>query len=142
MQSFRRAFPLFAVFLLSATGCWLPRLDRATTYPVSGRLFIRGVPAVNARIELRAVDDKELDLLRPHAIAQADGLFRLTTFATDDGAPPGRYALTVTWPAPPKKRFDPEGPDRLKGRFADPRRPMSTVLITPGDNELGRLDIQ
>jgi hypothetical protein len=31
-----------------------------------------------------------------------DGRFRLTTYAQDDGAPPGRYAVTVFWAVPAK----------------------------------------
>jgi hypothetical protein len=49
--------------------------------------------------------------------------------------------MTVIWPAPPKRRFDPQGPDRLKGRYADPRRPLRTVTVAQ-ELDLGRIDIQ
>lgn len=103
---------------------------------------MRGEPAANALIQLCVAGNPILDRWRPHAVVGADGSFRLTTFVTDDGAPAGTYALTVTWPAPPKRRFDAEGPDRLRGRFADPRRPVLQIQIVPGQNDLGRIDLR
>jgi hypothetical protein len=123
------------------TGCRRPPFERVPVYPVCGQLFIHGKAAVNARIQLHDLSDIALGRLRPHAIVQADGSYRLTTFNTEDGAPVGTYAVTVTWPAPPKRRFDPEGPDQLKGRYADPRRPLRKVVIIPAENDLGRSDI-
>jgi hypothetical protein len=122
-------------------GCWAARVERRPVYPVSGQRFVRGLPAGNARIELRAANDRELDRLCPHAIVKADGFFEITTFDSADGAPIGNYALTVSWPLAPKRRFDAEGPDRFKGRFSDPRRPVRKVEIIAGDNYLGRIEL-
>jgi hypothetical protein len=58
-------------------------------------------------VQLVALNDPLLARLVPHAEVDADGSFRLTTtFRTGDGAPAGRYALTLTWPlsARPGKR--------------------------------------
>jgi hypothetical protein len=65
-----------------------------------------------------------------------DGAFQLTTFNTNDGAPAGAYALTVTWASPPRPGYEDEGPDRFGKRYADPRRPVRVVHITPGNNVL------
>jgi hypothetical protein len=131
---------LFTLWVFSS-GCERTTFRRAPVYPVTGQLFIRGQPAANAHIELQSLSDIQLNRLRPHADVQPDGTFSLTTYDTDDGAPAGTYALTVSWPAPPKRRFDPQGPDRLNARFADPRRPLRTVTVAQ-EQDLGRIDIQ
>jgi hypothetical protein len=92
-------------------------------------------------VQLRVPSNPILDHWGPHAIVGADGSFSLTTFVTDDGAPAGAYALTISWPAAPRQRFASEGPDRLHGRFSDPRRPVRQVQIVPGNNDLGRIDL-
>jgi hypothetical protein len=114
---------------------------RPEVYPVSGELFVNGRPAAKAIVELRVVGNLLKDHWRPHAIVDEDGSFSLTTFKTDDGAPVGDYALTVSWPSPPKRPFDPNGPDRFKGGYADPRRPVRQVHIAADENNLGRIDL-
>ncbi len=90
-------------------------------------------------MQLTALDDPVLARLGPHAVVAADGSFRITTFRTGDGAPAGRYALTVTWRLPPRPGKEEEGPDRFKGRYADPRRPVRQVDIAEGENNLGTI---
>lgn len=137
-----RRFTLVLILLSAfSSGCERATFRRVPVYSVTGQLFVRGQPAVSARIELQSLDDIGLNRLRPHANVQPDGTFSLTTYSTEDGAPSGNYALTVAWPAPPKHRFDPAGPDRLKGRYADPRRPLRTVVVAPEPLDLGRIDI-
>jgi hypothetical protein len=117
-------------------GCCGPRGGQIQTYPVTGHLFVGDKPAVGARVQLNAVGDVKLLGLCPHATVEPDGSFRLTTFKTNDGAPAGTYALTVTWPSSPRPGQE-EGPDRFRGRYADPRRPLREVQITAGENALG-----
>ena len=79
--------------------------------------------------------------LCPHATVEADGSFRLTTYKSGDGAPAGTYVLTLTWPLPPRAGME-EGPDRFRGRYADPRRPLRQVQIAAANNELESMDIK
>jgi len=127
--------------MLLLAGCTMKIPGRPEVFPVSGQIFVRGVPAAKAVIQLRAPGNQLLDHWRPHAIVGSDGSFHLTTFATDDGAPAGTYALTVTWPRPGKRPFDSEGPDRFKGRYADPLRPVCELTIRPAKNDLGRINL-
>jgi hypothetical protein len=85
--------------------------------------------------------DPKLKDLCPHAFVAADGTFQLTTFKTDEGAPPGTYDVTVKWPGAPKPGHE-EGADRLGGRYSSPERPARQVQITDGVNDLGRLDLK
>ncbi len=129
-----------ALTLLLACGCSGSRGDRLPTYPVVGRLLIEGKPAAGARVQFIAVGDARLAALAPHATVEPDGSFRLTTYRTGDGAPEGRYALTVTWQGAPRRGHE-EGPDRLRGRYANPLRPARTVEVAAGDNDLGTVQL-
>jgi hypothetical protein len=126
---------------LLATGCSSSKGDRPPTFPAHGLVFVNGQPAAGAKVQLNALGDEKLAKLCPHAVVEADGSFRLTTFQTGDGAPVGTYALTITWAAPPQPGHE-EGPDRFRGRFADPRRPVRELQICLGDNDLGRMDLK
>jgi hypothetical protein len=142
MRTMRKGLWMVAALLgVTLSGCWWSANDRPPTYPVHGSLFVNGQPAAGATVQLDAVNDPKLSALRPHALVGADGTFRLTTFRTADGAPAGSYALTVRWPLPPRPGREDEGTDRFRGRYADPKRPVRRVEITPGTNELERIDL-
>jgi hypothetical protein len=78
-------------------------------------------------------------------------VFELTTYATNDGAPTGEYAITVYWPDPSKKpRSEDEEsdlpPDLLQGGFAT--RQKTPLRATIGDKpvkfatvDLGTADV-
>jgi hypothetical protein len=122
-------------------GCAGTNGDRVKTYPVSGNIYVNGLPAAGAVVECFALDDPALLPLRPHAIAGPDGTFKLTTYKTGDGAPAGSYALTVKWPTPPRPNQE-TGVDRLKGRYADPKRPARRIKVQPSDNDLETIDLK
>jgi hypothetical protein len=127
---------LAAGLALALNGCRDSSDDRPVTFPVSGRVLQDGKPAAGARVLLTAQADPSLVRLCPHAEVANDGSFRLTTFRTGDGAPAGQYTLTLTWPLPARPGKEDEGPDRFKGRYADPRRPLRQVQIVAGANVL------
>jgi hypothetical protein len=134
---------IVAMGSLALAGCSKPpRADRLPTYPVAGHVFDRGQPAAGAQVQLWAVGG---DLMRaaacPHATVEADGSFRLTTYETEDGAPPGEYGLTLRWPLPPPPGKE-EGPDRFQGRYADPARPLRQVRISANNNELAPIQLE
>lgn len=130
------------LLLIVLAGCGPSGPPRPAVHPVRGEVYVNGKPAAGAVVELRAADDAERDQFRPHGICGPDGSFRLTTFRSNDGAPVGDYALTVTWPLPPRPGTDEDGPDRFTGRHADPRRPPQRVAVTAGTNDLGRIDLK
>jgi hypothetical protein len=43
---------------------------------------------------------------------------------------------------PPRPGREEEGRDRYKGRYADPRRPLREVQITPGENVLAVIELK
>jgi hypothetical protein len=141
-QRIRVAWWIVGALALGLTGCPWSRSDQPPVYPTTGQVFMNGQPAVNAHVQLHAVASPALRPLYPHAIVEADGSFHLTTFRTRDGAAAGVYAVTITWPSPPKPGHDEDGPDRFRGRYADPQRPVRQVEIKTGPNDLGRIDLK
>jgi hypothetical protein len=83
---------------------------RKAVYPVTGKVLFEGRPAAGAVVQFHALDKAEKDPVAPLGEVGADGAFRLTTYAHEDGAPAGRYAVTVSWGVPSKGG---DGMDRL-----------------------------
>ncbi len=107
------------------------------TYPVRGRVLFRGKPAEGARVTLVPRDRTGPQAPRPTAAVERDGTFRLSTRLAYDGAPAGRYAVTIVYLSPAKKVDDENaGPDLLRGKYRDPRTTPLTADVKPGDNEL------
>jgi hypothetical protein len=78
--------------------------------------------------------DEAAMIFRPHARANEQGEFELTTFRTADGAPAGTYVVTVQWR---RAEDHPEqGDDLLPSVYSDPKTSMLRVTVTPGLNEL------
>src|SRR5262245_6999914 len=113
---------------------------KVKVYPVEGRLLVSGKPAGNARIVFHPVEPGN-SALYPVGVTQPDGSYRLTTYATGDGAPAGEYIVTVIWPheAIPIDEcdcVDPVTHDRLCGLYADPTRSPLRATIRPERNEI------
>jgi hypothetical protein len=107
-------------------------------YPVRGRVLDRdGKGAVGALVVLHPTAGDGANVAKPVGRADAAGDFRLTTHVEGDGASPGEFAVTVVWQAPRKTPFDPEGPDQLRGSYADPKNPKVRFTVEPReDNEI------
>jgi hypothetical protein len=132
-------------------GCSKQDDGRPKVFPVAGKVFVGGKPAAKAEVMFHPLAaDGALDtskpasqLIRPFAVAEADGSFRPTSFLAGDGAPAGQYAITVSWP---KYKMDAgeevSGPDQLSGRYIDPKHPAQKVTIKESDNQLPVIDLK
>jgi hypothetical protein len=134
-----------ALVLLAAAGCG-GGTAHPPAYPVSGRVLdAAGRPAEKAVVTFHRAGAGSNDA-KPSARVAADGTFRLSTYAENDGAPAGEYAVTVVWPGPPPKdlRSDPgeEGPDRLSGRYRDPAKAAWRVTVGEGPTTLDLLQLK
>ncbi len=127
---------LFAGLAIQLASCG--RGDPRRVYPTTGKLFFKGKPADGARITLVDLDGKDPKMPRPGAYVKKDGSFRLSTYRSYDGAPAGRYAVTVVYRSPARKVEDENaGPDLLKGkRYGDGKTTPLAVEIKAGNNEL------
>jgi hypothetical protein len=101
---------------MSLTSCG--RGGRKPVYPVSGKVLFKGKPAEGAVVTFVALEANDRQAPRPGAQVKRKGTFRLSTYVSYDGAPAGRYAVTVVYRSP-ARQVDGEnvGPDLLRGRY-------------------------
>jgi hypothetical protein len=126
----------YAVLLL-VTGIMLACVScsgRPPVYPVRGQVFYSGQPAAGALVILHPLE-KGKSAPKPHGRVGADGSFTLNTYNTNDGAPPGRYAVTVHWRWQNDDDDEEEG-NRLPARLASPATSGLQTEIHPGENQL------
>ncbi len=110
----------------------------AKLYPVEGKILFNGAPAPQAHIFLHPLDDPTGRLPKPQGRAGPDGSFQISTNRLNDGAPPGRYTVTIIW----VKGEPEEGPDELAGRFRDPKASPWTVQVKEGPNRLEPFEVK
>ncbi len=124
--------------MLTTAGCQekASNAPRTPTYPVHGRLLIDGLPAPGAMVKFYT---KQLAGRVPTAIVREDGRFSASFYDNEDGAPAGEYRLLVVWMQTP-----PQGglaQDRLAGQFLDPDKPVATILVAQGENQLPPIEL-
>lgn len=138
----RRAVPeLLACALVFCAGC-SAEPEGPPTVPVTGKLLVDGQPAQGAQVVLHPADKRDFDERgsRPTGRVAADGSFRMTTYQTNDGAPPGTYVVTVYWAQDPES-LEPS-PDRLQQRFLNPALSKIPVVINASATELTPIELQ
>ena len=123
-----------ALLLLLLPAC-ADEPDHPPLHPVEGTVTWRDDPAEGATVIFHPPGASDAAAPTPNALVAADGTFRLGTYRTDDGAPAGTYRVTIEWPEAGKPLEGP-GPDRLRGRYANPRKPEWTVEVKEGPNVL------
>ena len=107
-------------------------------YPVSGKVTYKGQPATGAAVFFKR---QGVDPMNEHMImglVQEDGSFTLVCGAEGKGAQPGDYDVLIEWKQGPNrsKGLTRTMPDKLKGRYADPNRPLFRATIKAGTNTL------
>jgi hypothetical protein len=143
VRHFAKFFPavLLAGLMLQLASCG--RGGHARVYPVAGRVLFKGKPAEGAQVTFVSLDDKDPKMPKPGAQVKKNGVFRLSTYLSYDGAPAGRYAVTVIYRSPVRKVDDENmGPDLLQGRYADAKTTPLKAEIKTGNNELESFDLQ
>lgn len=111
---------------------------KPTAYPVKGTVLVKGKPADGALIVLHPTSG---DTHRPLGYVEADGSFKLTTYAEGDGAPAGTYKVTVEWRPKKKSSMEADGPDRLNGRYADAKNSKIEVTVNKSETTLDPIKI-
>lgn len=115
--------------ILTCTSC---EQKEQATYPVSGVVTYKGSPASGAVVVFHRRGDSASDNAAT-GVVQQDGTFELVSGA-GKGAMPGDYVVLVEWKGTDQRQR--RGPDKLKGRYADPKRPRFHVTIKPERNDL------
>jgi hypothetical protein len=114
---------------------------RRPVYRVGGEVFFEGKPTPGALVILHPVNDPDPNAPPAIGRVRADGSFTPTTYTTDDGAPAGEYAVTVTWvkeqdnqDAPKEAQRDPK--NLLPERYGKVATSGLRVRIHEGPNHL------
>jgi hypothetical protein len=114
-------------------------------YPVKGKVLYKGQPAVGAEVYFhrRDVGDRFQEQT-PQGIVQEDGTFELTG-PVGKGAMPGNYVVLVEWKeGSGKVRGRSPGitaPDRLKGRYFNPNKPLLQTEVKSTTNDLPAFEL-
>lgn len=136
MKKFRITAVLAAIIF---AGCGEPPIDvpQVALHPLSGIINVNGKPASGAIVSLHASEKPELGVITPHGITDENGRFSLTTYQPEDGAPEGRYQVTVSWADKlTKSSSDPEyGPEKLPRRYQNPAMSGLELEVKPGLSE-------
>ena len=116
---------------------------KVAVYPTSGNVVdAAGKPAVGAMVVFHPKADAGKGVTAVSGVTDDQGVYRLTTFALNDGAPAGEYTITLTWPRPKKTPFDSAGDDLLGGRYGgkDASKLTFTVEAKPA-NEVPEIKV-
>jgi hypothetical protein len=107
-------------------------------YPVSGTVLYKGQPAKGATVFFvrQGGDPSNEPMLM--GLVQDDGSFSLVYGSLGQGAPPGEYDVLIEWKqrARRSRGLAQHAPDRLKGRYADSKRPRLHATVKAEKNGL------
>jgi hypothetical protein len=106
---------------------------RKPTFVVSGKVLDGSKPLAHATVVFHPLDAADAVTPRPRGKTDETGTFHLTTYDAADGAPAGKYQVTVEqWAT-----LNPElGPvNRVSAKYANPAGSGFTADVTTGSNE-------
>jgi hypothetical protein len=139
--------PHFVGLLLAAlVGCSKSDDGRIEVYPVTGRVTVNGEPAAGAEVVLYGTtpEFKGSNVAPPEGTTDENGEFQLRTYDPDDGAPAGKFNVSVIWPEPIPAGVDTEmyqPADRLKGKYTNPDASGLTVEVPVGGGTLPPIEL-
>ena len=103
-------------------------------YPTEGKVLFNDKPAPGAIVWLHPVGPVDASIPKPRGKCGADGTFQLGTFDAGDGAPAGKYHVTVFW-TETTKSGDMDGKNLLPTRYQDSQKSgLPMVEIKAGRN--------
>jgi hypothetical protein len=128
---------LFSVSLLLCAGCFSSAKPWEITHPASGTVELKGKPIENAELTLFPVDAGVPESVRPRAKSTTGGQFVLGTYSQTDGAPVGKYKVTVVRnDVSISKDTIVAKPNDLPSKYSSASTTDIIVEIVAGDNEL------
>jgi len=129
------------VFVFVAVlGCGKAPDTRPTRHPTKGTLTYNGKPLKGAVVVFwpLPLEKNDWQTTKPQALVEADGSYQPNCFDQKDGAMAGEYVVTVQYTG---ETAGP-GPDLLKGRHSDPKKPVLKVTIREGENTIPPIEIK
>ena len=124
----------FAAAAFFSHGCG--QEGRVRAYPVRGQVLVQKKPARLAFVVFHPTKAGGTKFVTPCAYADAEGKFQLSTYGANDGAPAGEYVVTITWTGADDEENRDRLPDKLQGRYSDPKSSPLKVTVKEGANDL------
>jgi hypothetical protein len=119
---------------------------RVKVYPVQGKVLAHGTPAEGALVlfYLASNDSTKPRMPIPNATTDSEGVFKLTSYQNNDGAPEGEYKVSIVWPeAAPTGAHEAASPrDRLAGRYSNPQKSNLSAKVEKGGGEIPPFELQ
>lgn len=117
--------------LVSSVGCQAKK-PWEIAIPTSGTVTFDGKPISGAEVTFVPVGTDVPNSVRPSATTKADGTFKLTTHAQDDGAPVGEYQVSILWhPLVDTGSGPSRGGNKLPERYSRPETSKITATVKP-----------
>lgn len=132
------AFALTMWGVLAAGTAW-----EHERFPVRGRIHCDGRPAAGATVKLyRLGAEPRLSRAAAWGTVAEDGRFDVKTLGLAEGAPAGKYAVTVAYePLVIRGEDFVPGPHALAPELTDPRATPLVIEVLPETNDLGLLQL-
>jgi hypothetical protein len=124
-------------FLAGCSNNSQPKGLRLPVHPVRGKITYKGKPMNGAMITFNREGATKTTIM-PSGLSDSEGNYTLTSYIVSDGAPSGKYNVTVYWPESRKtlaspnteEEMYPMPADRLKGRYNDPSNTKLHATVT------------
>jgi hypothetical protein len=129
---------LAALAALVLSGCGQKKLqvERHAVYPVEGEVIWKEKPLAGAHLEFYPLGWSLYSFTHtPMAVTGKDGRYRVGTYDKEDGAPAGKYAITITC-LDPKVIGMYSTSNILPKQYGDPKTSGLEVEIVEGTNAL------
>lgn len=129
---------VFSVLTLALSifvaGCGGEEPFRKQTYPVVGKVTVDGKPPGSA-VQIECHPASGMDAQHPtvsQTESDPEGNFKISTYAAGDGVPAGEYTLTFTWLEFNIMSRSYGGPDKLNGKYSDPKTSEIKITVKEG----------
>lgn len=130
-----------AVALLTAiTGCGDSSQPSIKLQPVKGNVRLKGQPTPGAIVTFHPVNAPTA-AKTPFGVVGLDGTFQLATERPNDGAEPGEYVVTVSWPKSSGGDNN-DGPERIPARYLATTSTPLKVTVQSSADELPVFELQ
>lgn len=120
--------------VLGMCGCQGETETRKPTFSVTGKVLDGSKPLANATVVFHPAGENGEGVIKPRGKTDENGVFRLTTYDANDGAPEGKYQVTIELWATVNSD---EGPvNRVGVKYSKPETSGLTADVSKGPNEL------
>lgn len=137
------AVVLGLVVIPVVSGCGKAKEKWDTAYPTKGVVKFRGNPVADAEIAFFPQGESVPATIRPRARTKEDGSFEVWTYQPGDGAPEGKYKITVTHTTVKEyKGVAINQPNDLPPKYATQQTTDLVAEIGPQPNEIPPLELK